>query len=129
MNIRHDLTKEEVAGQLERKVQQLLKDKQNAMNRAILNCADYAVRVKEGDVIRHWSRKPDTPEYFNGFYNRLIAQEQEYYSKVRIIELPNKGTKKYILVYGDKDDAAVESGTGPFESIEKAKEWYLNGGR
>jgi hypothetical protein len=87
------------------------------------------VRVKEGDVIRHWRRKPDTPEYFNDFYDRLIEQEQEYYAKVRIIELPNKGMKKYILVYGDKDDATVENGTGPFESIEKAKEWYLNGGR
>jgi hypothetical protein len=54
--------------------------------------------------------------------------ERESHSKVRVIELPKKG-KRFVLVYGDEDDALVTSGTGPFETFETASEWFLKGGR
>lgn len=130
MNIRHDLTKQEVAEQTERKIQQLLADKTRAIKDAIKNYAKYVTDVKDGNAERYWVRRPETPEWNAQFYDGLISTEREHYSKVRIIELSQSNKpKKFILVYGNADDMIVENGTGPFESIEVAKSWYLSGGR
>lgn len=130
MNIRHDLTKQEVAEQTERKIQQLLSDKTYAVKTSIENCARYAAHVKDGNAEKYWVRRPETPEWNSEFYDGLISTEREHYAKVRIIELVQSNKpKKFILVYGNADDMTVENGTGPFESIEVAKSWYLSGGR
>jgi len=50
------------------------------------------------------------------------------HAKVRVIELPKDG-KRFILVYGDEDDATVATGTGPCETIEQAANWFYRGGR
>lgn len=129
MNTRHNLAAEEVAEQIESKIRQLLSQKSNAVKRAIENCSNYAVCVKEGTAEKRWVRRPDSPEWFASFYDGLISEEREYYSKVRILELANNKPKKFILVYGDLDDMTTERGTGPFESIDVAKSWFMSGGR
>ena len=75
-----------------------------------------------------FARKPDTVDEVESMYANWIAREKEHYSLVRVIEL-HKKDKRFILVYGDVDNKTVTSGTGPFESLERAIGWFVNGGR
>jgi hypothetical protein len=45
-----------------------------------------------------------------------------------VLELPQPG-KRFILVYGDADDAHTTQGTGPFATFEEAAEWFYHQGR
>lgn len=101
MNVRHDLDPEEVKKQIEYKVKHLREFYANA--------------------------KRDDPEFLAGT-EQSVKQQENYYSKVRVIELPQRG-HRFILVYGDVDDATVTFGTGPFETLEIAKNWFLTGSR
>ena len=73
-------------------------------------------------------RPPDTPEELNIIWEKFVTREKEYYSLVRVIEMPVAG-KRFILVYGDADNETVTRGTGPFESLENAIKWFTGGGR
>ncbi|MDU8350472.1 hypothetical protein RYA05_01060 [Pseudomonas syringae pv. actinidiae] len=90
----------------------------------------YARDVEEGTAKKKWVHIPDTDSVESG--SKLIDdwnhQQRTYYSKVRVIELPQEG-KRFVLVYGDEDDAAPIRMTGPSETLERATEWFLNGGR
>ena len=72
--------------------------------------------------------KKPTLEWVDPYYEARVEELLEYYAKVRVVELP-KGGKKYVLVYGDRNNAKVMSGTGPFETQDKAWMWFLRGGR
>jgi len=73
-------------------------------------------------------RSPQSPHYIDPMIDSWIRQELEYYSLVRVIELPQDG-KRFILVYGDADDETVDKGTGPFDSFEDSAQWFLTSGR
>lgn len=129
MNIRHDLDPVLVAEQIERKCAEHDRQRKEQMVKADKNWIDYNASVADGTVARKWVRAPDTAASIDEMYHRWIRYEREVYAKVRIIELPIKAKKKFILVYGDTDDATVTHGTGPTESIEKSTEWFMRGGR
>lgn len=74
-----------------------------------------------------WTKEPKC-DWVDSFYEQRLVELHEYYANVRVVELP-EGTKRFVLVYGDQDNALVTSGTGPFLSKEEAWMWFLNGGR
>jgi len=88
---------------------------------------EYEACVANGTVGRKFIRRPTSVEQENDFYKKRIAQEREVYSRVRIVELTLPLEKKFVLVYG-KSPTDTE-GTGPFESVEKASNWFFRGGR
>uniref|UniRef100_A0AB74UH48 Uncharacterized protein n=1 Tax=Caulobacter phage BL57 TaxID=3348355 RepID=A0AB74UH48_9VIRU len=62
----------------------------------------------------------------NAYYDKRVAEELDYYAKVRVVEL---APDRFILVYGDADDQTVEIGTGPSKTLQKAMDWFLQDGR
>ena len=88
---------------------------------------EYEVCVANGTVGRKFIRRPTSVEHENAFYKKCIDQEREVYSRARIVELPSLAGKKFVLVYGES--ATDTEGTGPFESVEKASNWFFHGGR
>ena len=86
---------------------------------------------RDGTVSKNFSREPTTAEFEKTLYNEWIDQEINYYATVRVVELPTRRKKRFILVYGDTDNMTVKQsgGTGPFESLDRAADWYLKGGR
>lgn len=73
-----------------------------------------------------FSRRPQSPVMVRRMYKSWIDLELTYYAKVRVVRV---GAKKWLLVYGDTDDATVKSGTGPFKTLTKAKNWFFKQGR
>lgn len=128
MNIRHDLDPADVLDRINKKIarweQEAIKRVQEATDHEL----DYQRRVAEGTVARYWARRPDSAERIDAMYEDWIKYEQEHYSHVRVIELPQPG-KRFILVYGVQDDMKVTEGTGPFATLDDAKNWFLNQGR
>lgn len=127
-NRRHDLDPEAVAQAVARKVAQIESDCLRRMEDAKALQAQYAQDVTEGLAQKRWLREPWSPEGVRQFHDGYISTEHNYYAKVRVVELPQQGPR-FILVYGDADDATVDSGTGPFDTLEKAAAWFFNGGR
>lgn len=127
-NKRHDLDQALVARQVEKKIAEHERRRAAANKMQRTNVALYHYQKAKGDdVSKTWTREP-TLDWFNRVYDAHVNLEREHYSKVRVIELPKEG-HRFILVYGDTDDATVTHGTGPFEKLEQAIAWYLNGGR
>lgn len=75
----------------------------------------------EGDCDREQHTK-DAQER----YEEHVYEELAYYALVRIVMI---GPKRFILVYGDEDNATVTRGTGPFKTLEQASNWFLKQGR
>lgn len=127
MNIRHEIDAELVKAQINKKIADHERHRIYMKEQALKTLESYEKAKLEGTT-HLWSRVPDGGLHIDGMVDKWIQHELEYYSKVRIIELPQKG-KRFILVYGDTNDATVTNGTGPTESIEKSAQWFLNGGR
>lgn len=127
-NRRHDLGTEVVAQAVARKVERLEADCLRQVEHAECLQAKYAKDVAAGVAQRNWTREPWSPESVRQFYEKDVQCERSYYAKVRVIELPQEG-RRFILVYGDADDATVNHGTGPFETLEEAAAWFFGGGR
>lgn len=130
-NIRHEIDKEKIISSISLKVKRLKKDLINRIDEEKRIHLRYKKELEEGKA-ENWSKPridltSDLREIEDN-YNSMIKKEEEYYSKVRIIELP-EGEKRFVLVYGEKDDMEVTSGTGPFISIEKAEKWFSSQGR
>lgn len=125
-NIRHDLDPALVQEQIEKNIGEILRRKASAVEGAQKALARYEQHVAEG-LAHRWPRKPD-PEQIGGCYDNMVATERTYYAKARVIELPQEGNR-FILVYGDADDATVEFGTGPFATLDEASGWFFRGGR
>jgi hypothetical protein len=127
-NIRHEIDPALVRAQIDRKVahyeQQRIERKQQAQQ----SLEEYE-RTDLDKRAARWSARPQGPEQVDATYARWIEQEKDYYALVRVIELPAVSAKRFILVYGNTDDATVTCGTGPFESFEKAADWFLKSGR
>jgi hypothetical protein len=73
-----------------------------------------------------FSRRPQSPVKVRKMYNSWIDIERTHYAKVRVVRI---GAKKWLLVYGDVDNATVKSGTGPFKTLTKAQDWFFKQGR
>lgn len=127
LNKRFDLDPVLVQDQLERKCTEYAASRLDGMAAQEKLCAEYVADMAAGRS-KNWTRAPDCPDTIDQFYSKLIAEEKTHYATVRIIERPSRD-KPFILVYGDADDTVVTSGTGGFESLQKAAAWYLNGGR
>lgn len=125
MNIRHELDPIRVAEAVARRIAWDEERKAYAVARAADSLARYQAAAEDDKHL--WRRKPD-PAQEAAFFDACIENEKAFYAKVRVIELPQPG-KRFILVYGDTDDETCTSGTGPFESIEAAGDWFFNLGR
>ena len=87
--------------------------------------------MSEADLRRNGSRAPASDAEIDQYADGYNARERDHYSKVRIIERISDplDEKRFRLVYGDVEDSASASGTGPFDSIAKATKWFTNNGR
>lgn len=127
-NIRHELDPEKVKASVAKKIAEYEKHRIEWKARAEANVKQYAEDMAAGTAGKNWTRKPDGPAYVDPMIDEWIARETDCYALVRVIELPQEGNR-FILVYGDEDDATVKRGTGPFESFERAAQWFYNTGR
>lgn len=106
-NVRYNIDQRLVTRQIKKKVAEL--------ERYRIKAKSYASANRIDDI--------------DAMYDKWIKQEREHYAKVRIIRLANTPKVSYVLVYGDVVDAEVTSGTGPFDTLSKARAWFLRGGR
>lgn len=88
----------------------------------------YARDVEEGTAQKKWVHVPGSVESGSKLIDDWNHCQRTHYSRVRVIELPIGGNR-FALIYGDEDDAAPVRMTGPFKTLKKASEWFLNGGR
>lgn len=95
-----------------------------------INCAE---RLRDQDV-SYWMKArpegdPDREQRIKDAHERYeerVYEELAYYAQVRVVMI---GPKRFILVYGDEDNATITRGTGPFKTPEQASGWFLNQGR
>ena len=128
MNTRIDIPRELVDVQIAKAVVICELTRLTRVAQAAENAERFAKDTEEGNG-HFWARKPASIEKENELIDSWIIREKEHYSTVRVIELNKPAARRFILVYGDADDNTVDHGTGPFESFEKARDWFLNGGR
>lgn len=126
-NVRHDLDPELVQFQVHKKLAELENTRRRLREQQKDLYAQYMLDKRNGRADR-WSKVPDEIGHVDPMIDEWVAHERDHYAKVRVIELPQEGNR-FVLAYGDIADADVTSGTGPFETPEKAKAWFLNGGR
>lgn len=134
MNNRHDLDPKIVKDQIDNKVKNL----KLFMSKKIQEEKDIHIKFEQDKSEKKYQNwiKPRTDlvgdlKEIRDIYEEMIKTEEEYYSKVRILEI-NKTEKPFLLVYGDNEDidvTGIKQGTGPFCSIEDATKWFTNGGR
>ena len=133
-NIRHDLDPALVREQITKAINKNERARIRLKTEAEKTLQSYQEALANGTAHR-WSRVPQGPGYVDPMIDEWNREQLEYYAKVRVIELEepilthNDEWNKFILVYGDNDDATVSKGTGPFSTLEKAKRWFLNSGR
>lgn len=126
-NIRHDIDPVLVQAQVAEKLKEFERKRADAVESAKALNAKYEADLARG-MAHRWTSRPTPAEQIDDVYKNFAYFENTLYAKVRVIELPKEGDR-FILVYGDADDANVSSGTGPFATLEKAVSWFLNGGR
>lgn len=132
VNIRHDLDSQRVSETILEKISRYEDTLEKNIEEEKNIHLRYKIDVEKGRGEKWGNPRVDLEsdlKRIRKIYNDFIEKEKTYFSKVRIIELPNNEEKRFILVYGDVDDKKVKSGTGPFESIEKAEAWFYNQGR
>ena len=133
-NIRHEIDPALVREQIEKAVAENEKSRIRLKAEAQKTLESYE-QAKLEKTAHRWSKVPEGPGYVDPMIDRWNLEQTEYYSKVRVIEMEeavlthNGKWNKFILVYGDTDDATVKSGTGPFATLEEAKGWFLRSGR
>jgi hypothetical protein len=127
-NRRYEIDPALVRAQIDRKVAHYEQQRIERNQQAQQSLEEYE-RADLDKRAARWRARPQGPEQVNAMYARWIEQEKDYYALVRVIELPGVSNKRFILVYGDTDDATVTCGTGPFESFELAADWFLKSGR
>lgn len=126
-NIRHDIDPALVQAQIDKKIADLEAQRIEMKARAVESLEAYERAKAEGTAHR-WTRVPEGPAYVDPLVDEWIELERTHYARVRVIELPKTG-KRFVLAYGDIEDSAVTSGTGPFKSCEEASGWFLRSGR
>lgn len=128
--VRHDIdpaaVDASVADRIARNQDQRVGSKKNAQERR-----DRRAAMSAEDLRRTRSTEPSSDAEIDGIYDGFDARERKHYAMVRIIERVSEPLedKRFRLIYGDAEDSADASGTGPFESVAKATDWFTNGGR
>jgi hypothetical protein len=119
---RHDIEPDLVVASVARQCARYEDFKQVGMARAEENLLSWETEPQ------YWDRKPATAADIEKTYDKFIDTEHTHYSTVRILEM---GGEKpgFLLVYGPMPDEQHEHGTGPFETLDKARAWFLNNGR
>jgi hypothetical protein len=123
-NVRHELDQDLVKQSVDKAILKIGKSRmrlEEARN-------DYERDVAAGNS-DHWHGAPMETDTIARRTDERIAFEMNHYARVRVIELPTRNEKRFILVYGDTDDSTVERGTGPFVSVEEAAGWFYRTGR
>jgi hypothetical protein len=130
-NIVHKFDPKLVKEQLAKKIKYYKEQCADQVKRANESMAFYKQCQKDGTVSRNFVREPTSAKFEKILYKEWIDTEINYYATVRVVELPTRSRKRFILVYGDVNNKTVErgGGTGPFDSLQKAFDWYLRGGR
>lgn len=126
-NVRHEIDPALVKAQVDKKIEHYEKERIRLKVQAQESLALYETAVLKGTAHR-WTKVPDGGMYIDPMMDEWVETEREYYALVRVIELPVKGNR-FVLVYGDADDAVVTTGTGPFKSFDDAAGWFLRSGR
>lgn len=124
MNVRYDIGPEAVAGEIARAVEQLIEFGEELKARVKAPSGPYGAegfRIAPKEPVR-------SDEHIDRDTEKAISEQENYYATVRVIKRPIED-EPFILVYGDEDDAVVQSGTGGFATFEKAQDWFLKGGR
>lgn len=88
--------------------------------------------MSEADAKRmRVGKGPSSDADIERLHEGFITRERDHYSKVRVIERIAEPleAKRFVLVYGDVEDSSEVSGTGPFESFDKAETWFVQNGR
>jgi hypothetical protein len=127
-NIRHEIDPALVQAQVAKTIKHYEQQRIERNQQAQQSLEEYE-RADLDKRAARWRARPQGPEQVNAMYARWVEQEKDYYALVRVIELPAVSEKRFILVYGDTDDATVTCGTGPFKSFELAADWFLKSGR
>lgn len=127
-NIRHNLDPVLVQAATVSKITHYEDLRVRRVGETIALLVKYEQSVANGTVYRDWHHKPQDVQSVIDQHNEWIQREREYYSTVRVIEL-STGEKRFLLVYGDVDDATVTEGTGPFETLDAAAKWFYRSGR
>jgi len=72
---------------------------------------------------------PEVREQIVAFFDAANLQEQNHYSRPRVIETQRPSeASQFRLIYGDDQDAP-DTGTGSFVTLEAATNWYATHGR
>lgn len=89
-------------------------------------CYDYGNSLKSDGTryITLEQKRKDTDESI-----RLFKESINNLLDVRVIERIKDGVSLFYLLYGDADDNSESGGTGSFETLEAAKNWFIGGGR
>ncbi len=133
-NIRHEIDPALVREQIEKAVAHNEECRIRFKEEALKTLESYE-KAKLEKTTHRWGKVPEGPGYVDPMIDRWNLEQTEYYAKVRVIELGvpilthNNELNRFVLVYGDADDATVTSGTGPFATLEKAESWFLKSGR
>ena len=126
----HQMDQQKVQQTIEDKIRRYeecrLKDKTKHLN----TLKQYEEDQKKGEAKR-WRVPPKSTKKENiqidKTYDDYIRYEKEHYGLVRIVEDPSKSEKRFFLVYGNNKD--YELGTGGFDSIEHAADYFFKQGR
>jgi hypothetical protein len=129
-NIRHDIDLILVQTAVASKIAHYEDIRVRLIGESIALLAKYEQSVANGTAYKDWHRKPQDAQSVTTMVDNWIEREREYYSTVRVVESPT-GEKRFLLVYGDENDATVTStgGTGPFSTYDAAVKWFTRGGR
>lgn len=128
-NTRYNISQQLVTQQIEKKIAELECFRAQEKDITARNREAYA---KTPNLFTH---APWSDDDLNAYFDECIKREREHYTKVRVIYSPKAYSAVrnkyggYLLVYGDTVDAEVTTGTGPFEKLTEARNWFLNGGR
>lgn len=126
--VRHDIDPFLVMDQIDKKIANHEKLRAQWAKRDQDHLDEYARDVEQGTAQKKWVTPPQAVENGSRLIDDWNQKERNYYSRVRVIELPIPG-KRFVLVYGDEDDSNPIRVTGPSDSLEKSIEWFLSGGR
>lgn len=131
-NIRHDFVPSDVTEQINKSIAKWELFREESYTRARARLAEEAAALAPANVPQEKLIQPELTAQqkadIDALVDTFIEKERTYYALARIIELPQSGFR-FILVYGTTNDETVSQGTGPFESLTKAKKWFLNSGR
>jgi hypothetical protein len=128
MNKRHDLDPTAVQLQIEYAIGRHEVYRSYRRSEAVELAARYEADKAAGLDKKRWAHPPRTLEEIDKFCDEFIEREKTRYSKVRVVET---SPEKFFLVYGDTPDEEAGHGvcTGPFKTLDAAKEWFFNNGR